>query len=115
MNSFKRLQSTPVDVRDSSKYRSLARRSGTAGTVICISWCIAVITHLASVSNPVSVYSMRFAHCLLVVLPLPAIVIGLWSVRGLNRKEHGHDIAHAVFGILSGILTIVALVFILKY
>jgi hypothetical protein len=58
---------------------------------------------------------MRFAHCLLVVLPIPAVVIGLWSIRSLDRKEHGQDIGHAVFGILSGILSIVAILFIMKY
>jgi hypothetical protein len=104
-----------VDVSDSSKYRLFARRSGTAGIVICISWAIALLTHFASVSNPVSVYSMRFAHCLLVVLPIPAVVIGLWSIRSLDRKEHGQDIGHAVFGILSGILSIVAILFLMKY
>jgi len=98
---------------DSSTYRSLARRSGTAGIVICFSWGIALLTHFGSGSNPVSNYSMRFAHCLLVVLPIPAVVIGLWSIHGLNRKEYGQDIGHAVFGVLTGTLSIVAILIIL--
>lgn len=104
-----------VDVSESSKYKLLARRSGIAGIVISFSWGIAILTHFAMVDNAVSVYSMRLAHCLLAVLPIPAIVAGIWSIRGLNRKEHGQDIGHAVFGILSGTLSIFAILYLIKY
>lgn len=58
---------------------------------------------------------MRFAHCLLVVLPIPAVVTGVWSISRLNKKDHGKDIGYAVFGILTGILSIAAIVLILRY
>ena len=58
---------------------------------------------------------MRLAQCLLVVLPIPAIVVGLWAIRGLNRKDHGQEIGYAVFGIISGILGIVTLFIQIKY
>ena len=83
--------------------------------VISFSWGIAILTHFAKVDNAMSVYSMRLAHCLLAVLPIPAIVAGIWAIRGLNRKEHGQDIGHAVFGILSGTFSIGALIFLIKY
>ena len=100
---------------DRSKHRLLARRSGTAGIVICFSWGIALLAHFGSASNPVSAYSMRFAHCLIVVLPIPAVAIGLWSIHGLNRKEDGQEMLHALFGVLAGALSIVAILFLLKY
>ena len=103
-----------VDVSDSSKYRSLARKSGIAGIVISFSWGIAILTHFAVVDSVVSIYSMRLAHCLLVVLPIPAIVAGVWAIRGLNRKEHGQEIGQAIFGMLSGTLSIIALLFLIK-
>ena len=103
-----------VNVSDLAKYSELARKSGIAGLVICISWSIAILTHFASVSNPVSVYSMRFAHCLLVLLPIPAIVTGVWSVYRLNKKDHGKDIGYAVFGIFTGILSIAAIVILIR-
>ena len=103
-----------VDLKDLSKYRSLARKSGIAGIVISFSWGIAILTHFAVVDSAVSVYSMRFAHCLLVVLPIPAIVAGVWAIRGLNGKEHGQEIGQAIFGMLSGTLSIFAILFLIK-
>ena len=102
-------------MNDSSKYRRLAGRSGIAGIVICISWGIAILAHFALVDNAILAYMMRLAQCLLVVLPIPALVIGLWSIRGLNRKDHSQEIGYAVFGIISGILSIVAILFLIKY
>ena len=58
---------------------------------------------------------MQLAECLLVILPIPTIVVGGWSLRGLNRKDHRHDFGHAVFGILVGVLSIVAALLLLLY
>ena len=100
---------------NSSKYKLLARRSGIAGIVISFSWAIAILTHFAKVDNAVSVYSMRLSHCLLAVLPIPAIVAGIWAIRGLNRKEHRQDIGQAVFGILAGTFSIFTILFLIMY
>jgi hypothetical protein len=103
-----------AEVSDSSKYKLFARRSGIAGVVISFSWAIAVLTHFAMVDNAVSIYSMRLAHCLIVILPILAIGAGIWAIRGLNRKEHSQDIGHAVFGIISGTFSICAMLFLIK-
>lgn len=100
---------------DSAKYRLAAKRSGTAGIVICISWGITLLTYFASETSTLTTYSMRLAHCLLVVLPIPAVAVGLWSLRGLNRKEHRQEMGNAVFGIISGLLTVIAVVFLIIY
>jgi hypothetical protein len=102
-------------VNDLSKYRISARRSGIAGIVICISGCVAILFYFGLFNNPILSYLIRLAQCLLVVLPIPAIVTGLWAIRGLNRKDHGQEIGYAVFGIISGILGIVAILLLIKY
>jgi len=102
-------------VNDLSNYRNLARRSGIAGIVICISGCVVILFYLGLFNNPISWYLVRLAQCLLVVLPIPAIVTGFWAIRGLNRKDHGQEIGYAVFGIISGIFGIVAIFILIKY
>ena len=102
-------------MNDLSKYRIIARRSGTAGIVICISGCVVILFYFGLFNNPISWYLVLLAQCLLVVLPIPAIVTGLWAIRVLNRKVHGQEIGYALFGIISGILGIVALFIQIKY
>lgn len=102
-------------MNESSKSRRLAKRSGTAGVVICISWCVAALFYLAPVDNAILAYMIRLAHCLLVVLPIPAIATGLWSLRGLNRKDDSQEIGHALFGTISGILSVVATFLVIFY
>jgi hypothetical protein len=101
-------------VKGSSKYRLLARRTGTAGIVILASWCVAVPSYFSQPENPISWHVVRLAECLIVILPIPAIVIGLWSFRGLMRQDDRRDIGHAVFGIMAGLLSIVAALLILS-
>lgn len=100
-------------MNESSKYRLLARRSGVAGIVILASWCIAILFRFGPFDNPISWYLMRLADCLIVVLPIPTMIIGLWSSRGLTRRDHSQDIGYAVFGILAGLLSIVAVLLLL--
>lgn len=100
---------------ESSKYRLLAQRSGIAGIVILVSWCILIISYVALDYMPILWYLMRLAGFLLMVLPIPAIVIGLWSFRGLNRKDHSQEIGYAIFGILSGLLSILAAIYLIIY
>ena len=84
-----------------------------AGIVILASWCIAILFRFGPFDNPMSWYLMRLADCLIVVLPIPTVTIGLWSSRGLTRRDHSQDIGYAVFGIIAGLLSIVAALFIL--
>ena len=81
--------------------------------VILASWCFAASFYFGQPDNPISWHLMRLAECLLVLLPIPTIVIGVWSLRGLNRKEHRQDMGHAVFGIVAGLLSIVAVLLVL--
>ena len=84
-----------------------------AGVVILASWCIAIFFRFGPFDNLNSWYVTRLADCLIVVLPIPTILIGLWSSRGLNRKDHSQDIGYAVFGIFAGLLSIVAALLVL--
>lgn len=104
------------NMSDSSKYRILARRSGVAGTVLCFSWAIIAIGHFTDADGVFSSYSFRFSQCLIAVLPIPAIITGLWSLRGLRKSEMGNkEKGHAIFGTVTGILSILAIFLYLKF
>ena len=60
-------------------------------------------------------YVMRLAQCLIVILPIPAILTGFWSIRGLNWKDHSKDIGYAVFGVISGIVSIIVVLLLIRY
>lgn len=100
---------------ESSKYKLLAKRSGIAGIVILISWCVLPLYYFELFDNPITWYLMQLAQCLLFVLPIPAIVAGLWSFRGLNWKDYRQYLGYAVFGILTGLLSIAAALYIIMY
>lgn len=53
-------------------------------------------------------YLSTLAQWLIAVLTIPAIIIGLWGLRGLSKRElNAKYIAYALFGIISGIMSIV--------
>lgn len=100
---------------DLSKYRRLARRSGVAGTVLCFSWAIVAIGHFSDADGVFSSYSFRFSQCLIVVLPIPTIIAGLWALRGLQKKEMGKkETGNAIFGVITGTVSILAIILLLK-
>ena len=95
-------------MKDSAKYRKLARRSGIFGIVIWVSICVAVPSFFGIFDHPINWYLMQLFGFLLVVMPIPAIVVGLWSFYGLKLKEHGREIGYAAFGVLTGLISIIA-------
>lgn len=93
---------------NSSKYRKLARRSCIAGVILWIAWAVIAAFFILRIEFVVLFYLSSLAQWLIAVLTIPAIVIGLWGLRGLIKKElNTKEIGYAAFGIISGIMSIV--------
>jgi hypothetical protein len=91
-----------------SKYRKLARRSGIAGVIIWIAWAFIGVFFTLRPEIPALFYVSSLAQWLVAVLTIPAIVIGVWGLRGLSKKELAAKyLGYALFGIFSGIMSIV--------
>ena len=92
----------------SSKYRNLARRSGIAGVIIWPAWAFIAVFFTLRPEIPVLFYISSLAQWLIAILTIPAIIIGLWGLRGLSKKElTAKYIGYALFGIFSGAMSIV--------
>lgn len=90
------------------KYRKLARRSCIAGIIIWTAWAIIAAFFIFRIGSVVLFYLSTLAQWLIAVLTIPAIIIGLWGLRGLSKRElNAKYIAYALFGIISGIMSIV--------
>lgn len=93
---------------DQSKYRKLARRSCIAGVIIWLAWAAIVAFFILRIDIVVLFYLSSLAQWLVAVLTIPSIVIGLWGLRGLSKKElTAKYIGYALFGIFSGAMSIV--------
>lgn len=97
-------------ISNPSKYRKLARRSGIAGVVIWLAWAFIAVFFIFRFEIAALFYLSRLAQSLVAVLTVPAIIVGLWGLSGIRKKELStRYIAYGLFGIFSGIASIVIL------
>jgi len=75
-----------------------------------LAWAVIATFFVLRIETVVLFYLSKLAQWLVAVLTIPAIVIGLWGLRGLSKKElNAKEIGYAFFGIFSGIASIVLL------
>jgi len=70
-----------------SKYRKLARRSGIAGVIIWPAWAFIAVFFTLRPEIPALFYVSSIAQWIIAILTIPAMVIGVWGLRGIRYKE----------------------------